>query len=61
MARCDIEGRRLAHDPRRRECSLASVTSVTYLDGRVTSVSYAEPAAELLPLVKSKKKFVAGA
>ena len=36
MARCDVEGRRLAHDPRKRECALASITSFTYLDGRVS-------------------------
>ena len=58
--RTAVEGRRLAHDPRRRQCSLASVTSITYLDGRVASVNYAEPARELLRQVTSKK-FVAGA
>jgi broad specificity phosphatase PhoE len=60
MARCDAEGRRLFHDPRRRQCALSSVTSFTYLDGHITSVSYASPAAELIPATKSKK-FVAGA
>jgi broad specificity phosphatase PhoE len=45
-----IEGRRLWHDPRRRQCALASVTSF-YLDGgQVTRVEYAEPAAHLLRL-----------
>jgi broad specificity phosphatase PhoE len=60
MARCDAVGRRSAHDPRRRECTLASVTSFTYLDSRVTSVSYREPARELLKPHQTKK-FVAGA
>ena len=60
MARCDAEGRRLVHDPRKRECTLASVTSFSYLDSRVTSVSYAEPAAGLLRPHQTKK-FVAGA
>jgi broad specificity phosphatase PhoE len=60
MARCDAEGRRLAHDPRKRECTLASVTSFTYVAGRITSVSYAEPAAELLRTSETDK-FVAGA
>ncbi|GAA2107405.1 histidine phosphatase family protein [Microlunatus panaciterrae] len=60
MARRDVEGRHLVHDPRKRECTLASLTSFTYLDGRITSVSYSEPAADLLPIGKSKK-FVAGA
>jgi broad specificity phosphatase PhoE len=60
MARCDAEGRRLVHDPRRRECALSSVTSFSYVDGRVTSVSYTSPAKELIPTTASKK-FVAGA
>lgn len=63
MARCDAEGLRLAHDPRKRECTLASVTTLHLIDGRVTSVSYAEPAADLLPIKQksSAKAFAAGA
>lgn len=49
IARCDAEGRRFAHDPRRRQCTLASVTSFTLRDGLVTAVDYAEPVAHLLP------------
>lgn len=60
MARCDAEGRRLFHDPRRRDCSLASITTFSYLDGRVTSVAYREPAADLLR-GPAKKKSVTGA
>jgi broad specificity phosphatase PhoE len=60
MARSDAEGRRLFHDPRKRECTLASVTSFGYVGSRVTSVSYREPAADLLR-VHQGKKFVAGA
>ena len=48
IARLSAEHRRLWHDPRRRECSLASVTSFTYDGDRLVSVSYAEPAADLL-------------
>ncbi len=55
MARSDVEGRRLAHDPRKRECTLASLTSFTYIDGRVTSVSYTQPAADLLPKATVQK------
>ena len=61
MARCDAEGRRLFHDPRRRECRLASVTSFTYLDGRLSSVGYREPAAALYASRPTSQKFVAGA
>jgi broad specificity phosphatase PhoE len=44
IARRSVERRRLWHDPRRRQAALASVTSFTYRAGRVTDVSYAEPA-----------------
>ncbi len=60
IVRSYIEGRRLAHDPRKRECSLASLSSFTYTDDRVTTVAYSEPAADLVP-VKADKKFTAGA
>jgi broad specificity phosphatase PhoE len=43
VSRRSAEGRRLWHDPRRRQCALGSVTSLTYLGDRLTAVSYAEP------------------
>lgn len=58
IVRSAIEGRRLWHDPRKRECTLASVTTFGYEDGRIESVSYSEPAADLLP---AGTKFAAGA
>ncbi len=59
MARRDAESRPLAHDPRRRRCTLVSVTSFTFRDGHVTAVDYAEPAADLLP-VKRRRGFQVG-
>jgi broad specificity phosphatase PhoE len=47
--RMHMEGRRYAHDPRRRECSLASVTSLTYDGDHLEGVSYAEPAGHTPP------------
>ncbi|GGV02472.1 phosphoglycerate mutase [Kitasatospora herbaricolor] len=44
-----VEKRRLWHDPRRRQCSLASLTSFTYEGDRIVSVGYREPARDLLP------------
>ena len=45
-----LEGRRQLHDPRRRECTLCSVTSLEF-DGEVLDrVTYAEPCADLLPV-----------
>lgn len=59
IVRSAVEGRRLWHDPRKRECALASLTTFTYDDTAITSVAYSEPAADLLPV--SGKPFVAGA
>jgi len=39
-----LEGKRLWHDPRRRECSLASVTSLSFDGDVVVRIDYAEPA-----------------
>ena len=47
--RLHLEGRRYAHDPRRRECGLASVTSLVYEGDRFLSLSYAEPAGATDP------------
>ena len=44
-----VEGRHLWHDPRRRQCSLASLTTLRYEDDRLLDVDYSEPAADLLP------------
>jgi broad specificity phosphatase PhoE len=46
VARRSVERRRLWHDPRRRQCALGSVTSLTLVDGQVTSVRYAAPSGE---------------
>ncbi len=48
VTRRAVEGKRLWHDPRSRECSLASVTSLVY-DGDDLTLAYAEPCADLLP------------
>jgi broad specificity phosphatase PhoE len=39
-----VEGRRLWHRPDRRQCGLASLTSLTWEDGRLLLVTYSEPA-----------------
>lgn len=49
IARLAAENRMFVHDPRHRECSLASLTSLTYAGDRLLSITYAEPAADLLP------------
>ena len=41
-----VEGRRLWHRPDRRQCGLASLTSLSWDDDELVSVTYAEPAGE---------------
>ena len=60
VARLSAEGRRLAHDPRKRECMLASVTSFSLRQGHIVRVSYAEPARDLIPARDRKMNFSAG-
>ena len=47
--RLHLEGRRYLHDPRKRECGLASVTSLVYADDRLVGLEYAEPAGATDP------------
>lgn len=50
ILRSAIEGRRLIHDPRKRQCTLASVTSIYFDDeAMISGTSYSEPAKHLLP------------
>jgi broad specificity phosphatase PhoE len=42
--RLRVTGRRLWHDPRRRECGLASVTTLVYEGDRLADVAYFQPA-----------------
>jgi broad specificity phosphatase PhoE len=39
-----LEGRRLWHDPRRRQCALASLTSLVFNGEELVRISYSEPA-----------------
>jgi broad specificity phosphatase PhoE len=50
ILRSAIEGRRLIHDPRKRQCTLASVTSIHFdNEAMISGTSYSEPAKHLLP------------
>ena len=42
------EHKRLWHDPRRRECALASLTSFHFDDAHLAGIAYTEPAAHLV-------------
>ena len=47
VCRLDAENRSFVHDPRKRQCNLASLTSFTFEDNRFVALSYTEPAADL--------------
>lgn len=57
IARLRAEERRLWHDPRSRQCSLASLTSLTYDADTLAAITYTEPSRDLL----GKASKVAGA
>jgi broad specificity phosphatase PhoE len=42
-----VEGRKLWHRPDRRQCGLASLTSITWEDEDLVLVTYSEPAGEV--------------
>jgi broad specificity phosphatase PhoE len=45
-----VERKRLWHDPRRRQCGLASLTSFRFVGSTVVGIDYSEPAAHLVAL-----------
>lgn len=59
-ARLSYEKSRFAHDPRKRQCSLASLTTLTFDDDQFVSLVYSEPAGDLIPDAL-RNKFVGGA
>ena len=44
-----VTGRHLWHDPRRRQCALASLTSLVFDDGELVQLRYTEPAGRSDP------------
>lgn len=45
-----VERKRLWHDPRKRQCGLASLTSFHFEGAKVVGIGYSEPAAHLVAL-----------
>ena len=60
VARLSAEGRPFFHDPRRRQCTLASLTSFHFDGDRLVRVSYSEPAGDLIPVRDKSAPFSAG-
>ena len=49
-ARRYLEGQRLWHNPTNRECSVASLTTLTFDDGVFSRLQYSEPVAHIAPV-----------
>jgi broad specificity phosphatase PhoE len=55
-----VEKRSYLHDPRKRQCTLCSLTSLNFTGDRLTSVAYSEPAGHLIPVRDKSAPFSAG-
>jgi broad specificity phosphatase PhoE len=60
ITRLHVEGRSFLHDPRRRQCTLCSITSFTFDGDKLVNLRYSEPAADLIPVGDRKAPFSAG-
>ena len=60
VTRLSAEGRRFLHDPRKRQCTLCSLTSFSFDGERLVSIGYSEPAGDLIPIADRNAPFSAG-
>ena len=58
--RLHVEDQSFLHDPRKRQCTLCSLTSLHFDDDRLVKVSYSEPASDLIPTRDKQAPFSAG-
>lgn len=58
--RLHVENRSFVHDPRKRQCTLCSLTSLEYDGDRLVRLTYSEPAGDLIPLKDKQAPFSAG-
>ena len=58
--RLHVEDRSFLHDPRRRQCTLCSLTSLHFDGERLDKVTYSEPAGDLIPTRDKQAPFSAG-
>ena len=60
VTRLHLENRAFVHNPRSRQCTLCSVTSLVFDGDRLTTLRYSEPAADLIPVKDRRKSFSSG-
>ena len=60
VTRLSLEKRSFLHDPRKRQCTLCSVTSLQFIGDRLSTITYSEPAGDLIPVRDKRAPFSAG-
>jgi broad specificity phosphatase PhoE len=60
VTRLHVERRSFLHNPRNRQCTLCSLTTLVFEGDRVTKLRYSEPAADLIPVKDRNKAFSSG-
>ena len=60
ITRLSLEKRSFLHDPRKRQCTLCSVTSLQFTGDRLATIIYSEPAGDLIPVRDKSAPFSAG-
>jgi broad specificity phosphatase PhoE len=60
ITRLAVEKRSFLHDPRKRQCTLCSLTSLHFDECGLVRVSYSEPAGDLIPVGDKHATFSAG-
>jgi broad specificity phosphatase PhoE len=60
ITRLHAENRSFVHLPTKRQCTLCSLTSLTFEGNRLTTVRYSEPAADLIPVKDRNATFSSG-
>jgi broad specificity phosphatase PhoE len=60
VTRLSAEKRSFVHDPRKRQCTLCSLTSFHFDDRGLVRVSYSEPAGDMIPVADKHATFSAG-
>ncbi len=60
VVRLHAEDRSFLHNPRHRQCTLCSLTSLHFEDERLCKVTYSEPAGDLIPVRDRRAPFSAG-
>lgn len=60
VTRLHLESRPFVHNPRSRQCTLCSLTSLVFDGDRLTTLRYSEPAADLIPVKDRNKNFSSG-